>query len=161
MPSGPSGTRRTLTGTDGRSPSQTVREASAQYSLSVAFTFRARHRLTHARQFAAVYARRCRAARGPLVVFAARNQLPHPRLGLSVGRRVGPAVRRNRMKRLIRESFRLIQHELPRAGGTSVDLVVSVHPHEELRPDEYRRLLGDLVAMLVPRLERDARKEER
>ena len=48
-----------------------------------------------------------------LVVYAAANDLPHARLGLSVGRRVGNAVRRNRWKRLLREAFRRSQAELP------------------------------------------------
>jgi ribonuclease P protein component len=43
-----------------------------------------------------------------------------PRLGLVVGRRVGSAVRRNRVKRLCRECFRGLPELLP----TGVDLVV-------------------------------------
>jgi ribonuclease P protein component len=44
-----------------------------------------------------------------------------PRLGLSAAARViGGAVRRNRVKRLVRESFREHQHELP-----NVDIVVN------------------------------------
>lgn len=44
---------------------------------------------------------------------AARNDLGHPRLGLVVSRKVGGAVVRNRWKRLLREAFRLSQHDLP------------------------------------------------
>jgi ribonuclease P protein component len=52
------------------------------------------------------------------------NDLGHARLGLSVGvRAAGSAVRRNRLKRLVRESFRHVKLELP-----SVDLVVNAKP---------------------------------
>lgn len=47
-----------------------------------------------------------------------------PRLGLSISRKVGGAVRRNRLKRLIRESFRL--NRLGMKPDT--DLVVAVRP---------------------------------
>ncbi len=49
------------------------------------------------------------------------NGGPHARLGLSVpARLVGNAVRRNRVKRVVRESFRQHQHLLP-----AVDIVVN------------------------------------
>ncbi|MGH7916029.1 MAG: ribonuclease P protein component [Candidatus Binataceae bacterium] len=42
------------------------------------------------------------------VLYAAkRSESGPPRLGLTVSRRVGKAVRRNRLKRLLRECFRL------------------------------------------------------
>ena len=50
-----------------------------------------------------------RHAAGPLFVIYARKQetAAHPRLGLSVSKKVGGAVTRNRVKRLIKESCRL------------------------------------------------------
>ena len=42
-----------------------------------------------------------------LVLQVQRNELPYSRFGLVVGKRVGKAVMRNRVKRLLRESVRL------------------------------------------------------
>lgn len=52
-----------------------------------------------------------------------QNGLPHSRLGITVTKRVAPSVGRNRVKRLVREAFRLAA-----SSGTpcpkGVDLVV-------------------------------------
>ncbi len=49
------------------------------------------------------------------------NGLPHRRLGITIGKNIGSAVRRNRLKRLIREFFRQNKGRLP---GSS-DLVIT------------------------------------
>lgn len=48
------------------------------------------------------------------VVIAKKNHLDITRVGVTVGRKVGNAVRRNRTKRLLREFFRLNKPRLPR-----------------------------------------------
>lgn len=47
-----------------------------------------------------------------------------PRLGVSVGRKVGGAVERNRVKRLMREAFKALTPLLP----PNVDFVVVARP---------------------------------
>ena len=90
-------------------------------------TFPASHRMKTPAEFERCYARKKSASDGVLVVYACENELPHPRLGCSVSKKVGGAVARNRYKRLFREAFRLAQHELP-AG---VDLILIPRPGPE------------------------------
>ncbi len=120
----------------------------------VSLSFRLKHRLTHALEFKGVYGARLKAVRGPIVLHARRNELENPRLGLAIGRRVGNAVVRGRFKRLIRESFRHIQHDLPRWDGGCFDLVVSLHPHEPLTLPEYQKILLDLATAIAARRSR-------
>ena len=108
------------------------------------YTFRLAHRLRLPREFSAVYEGKTRESRGPLTVYALPNELGYPRLGMSVSRKVGTAVRRNRIRRLIRESFRLLQHDFP----PGYDLVVVVRPHEPLILAEYQKLLMGLLVRL-------------
>ncbi len=71
-------------------------------------------RLLTARQFKAVFDSANGKAPGKNVLLLARNnELDHPRLGLVIGKKsVKLSVKRNRLKRQIRESFRLNQDNL-------------------------------------------------
>lgn len=115
-------------------------------------TFPRSRRLTHAREFNAAHREGLRQMRGPLVVYGVRNGLTHARLGLSVSRRVGIAVKRNRIKRLLREAFRLNQSALP----PGVDLVVSVRPHTPLPLKRYEEILLSCAALLGRDLDKRA-----
>lgn len=110
-------------------------------------TYRKRHRLSRDADYRAVYAEKIKKARGPLLVFIKPNGLPEHRLGLAVGRRVGNAVMRNRIKRLLREAFRHERHALARPDESSAyDLIVSVRPHTPMPLAAYRESLLELVA---------------
>lgn len=122
-------------------------------------TFRSGQRLTHARQFEAVYEARVQRARGPLMVYGRPNGLTRSRLGLSVGRRVGGATVRNKAKRVVREAFRLSQREIP----VGLDFVVSVRPRrgdEGLELEECRGILVDLAGAIAREWERRKQREE-
>ena len=97
-------------------------------------------RIRKAAEFDRIYKARIFAADDVLVVNGHANGLPHPRLGLSVSKKVGNAAVRNRWKRLIREAFRLAKDRLP-AG---VDLVV--RPQKGAEP-ELAAISSSLVAL--------------
>jgi ribonuclease P protein component len=81
-------------------------------------------RLVSNRQFKAVLDQRCRAGDALLALWMAANECGHPRLGVSVGKACGNAVARNRLKRLLREAFRVSQDRIPQ----NVDYVLMMAP---------------------------------
>lgn len=117
-------------------------------------TFPRACRLTHDREFEAVYRRGLRSRSGPVQVAALPNGLGRHRLGLSIPKRVGSAPVRNRLKRLLREAFRTQRHELAlvvRAGegAQGLDLVISAQPHELWTLDRYARVLRERTEELA------------
>lgn len=79
-----------------------------------------------------------------------RPHEPGARLGMAVSKKVGPAVVRNRLRRLIREVFREIRGGLP-----AVDLVVIARPSAAGFVDMG---LDALAEELVPQLQKAASK---
>ena len=116
-------------------------------------------RLLTAEQFRRVYAGG-KALRGRQIhLFYLRNSIRRPRFGVSVGRKLGKAVRRNLLRRRIREAIRLNGARLAECG---VDVVV--HPRPGAASvgsrsifSEVQRLLGHLTRTLGTPQERRTR----
>ncbi|WP_424946803.1 ribonuclease P protein component [Candidatus Spongiihabitans sp.] len=115
---------------------------------------RQRKLLTNA-QFSAVFDHRKSIHGKYFSIHVAGNALDHPRLGLAVSRRVSKkAVQRNRIKRQIRESFRLRLVELP-----TIDLVVVAKAGgAEQANQALRRELDKLWYRAAERCAKDAPK---
>lgn len=114
--------------------------------------FSKRLRLLRAGEFERVFAARNSLGNAHFVLYGAANDAGCARLGITVSRRVGNAVARNRWKRLLREAFRLSQHELP-----CLDLVCVVRAPE---PPHLAQLMAKFSES-AGRLERRARSTRR
>jgi len=110
-------------------------------------------RILRGSDFQRIYARRSSASDEVLLVYACENGLTGPRIGLSVSRKVGGAVVRNRWKRMLREAFRLSKAELPRGA----DLVVIPRQSDPPELAQLIRSLGTQARRAANRLQKAAR----
>jgi ribonuclease P protein component len=122
---------------------------------------RRRARITRSGDFDTVYRRGRSAANRHLVVyaFAREDRLgdARARLGLSVSRKVGGAVERNRVKRVLRERFAALAPALP----PGLDLVVIARPGvAEYLEERGSEALGERFRELTERVAAPAEPEE-
>lgn len=108
--------------------------------------FGAELRLRSKPQFDSVYAGGRRIDDRFFALRVKANGLPHARIGLAVAvKTAGSGVARNRLRRLVRESFRLAQHELP-----AVDIVVAAKfPAREVPAATLRDSLATLWKRVI------------
>ena len=105
----------------------------------VDYAFPKSYHLLRPSDFEVVYKEGTKRHSRGFVLFRRGNSYDHPRLGLSVGRRFGGAVRRNRIKRLVREAVRLNWRDW-KVGGADIIVVA------KKEADRYG--LGDVTSEL-------------
>ena len=113
----------------------------------VRFTRPTGARLRTTKEFRCCYDAGNRAADSHLLVFATTNVQAHARVGLSVSKKHGNAVRRNYTKRLLREAFRLTQHDMP-----ALDVVLVPRQTDKSTLQDYQASLISLAARLAKQL---------
>lgn len=126
--------------------------SSPRHPLKFPKLVRVRSRL----DFAATYERGVRISDGCLSLTALPNDRPTSRLGLAVSKRCGNAVRRNRLKRRLREVFRQSRADLP----TGLDLVVQPRADTPLKLDILRQSLASLVKRAAKKLAARSREPQ-
>lgn len=101
-----------------------MKDARGADAAAPSLRFTREHRLRSSSDFKRVYAQGRRLGNELFTVNVQPNALGSARLGMSVAvRTMGSAVRRNRVRRMIRESFRL-----HRAGLPALDVIIGVRP---------------------------------
>ena len=114
-------------------------------------TFRKAEHLRSPFDFQRVYDRRRSVSDELVIVYGCDNGLDRVRVGLSVSRKVGGAVQRNRFRRLYREAFRATKEHMP----PGLDLVII--PRSPAQPSlaALKVSLPKLVATLARKLAKE------
>ncbi len=104
-------------------------------------TFGKQERIRKRRDYLTVYQQGIRDHSGHFTCLTCRHLSGKRRLGITVGKKVGKAVKRNRIKRIIREFYRVHKQRLP----ASLDIVIMAKPQVNMLTNhEIRRALERL-----------------
>ncbi|NVK25718.1 MAG: ribonuclease P protein component [Gammaproteobacteria bacterium] len=119
------------------------------------YSFPRELRLLTPSQFSRIFDHPIKAVSDHFTLLAKFNNEQSPRLGLTIAKKKEKtAVGRNRIKRIIRESFRLNQHNLP-----NIDIVVLARDHiGKADNKQLQRQLNKLWKKIAQRSENSLKK---
>jgi ribonuclease P protein component len=106
-------------------------------------SFTKAERILKKKEFTAAYDKGKRLSSKNFIVFLHPSQAGNRRLGVTVSKKVGEAVQRNRIKRLLREFFRLNKDRLP----SGQDIVIIARADVSSR--KYDEIKRELEALFV------------
>ena len=109
--------------------------------MSIDQRFRPGDRIRKRSEYQVLYETARRIPSKSFVLFVMKNVMGRPRLGITVTRRLGGAVQRNRAKRLVREIFRRHKTELQ-------DIDIVVNGRQPLPGADYHRLEAEFLSCL-------------
>jgi ribonuclease P protein component len=106
-------------------------------------SFRKEERITKRQDYLRIYAQGKRVYSKRFTIIVCPNQTNMRRLGITVGKKIGNAVERNRVKRLLREFFRLNKSRL----SPSLDIVIIAK--KGILPLTYQDIYAELAGSLL------------
>ena len=110
------------------------------------FTFTKADRIRHSTEYRLLSKKGKRHFSDCFIIVFRKNNVSKSRLGITVSRKVGKAVTRNRIKRIIREYFRLNRSVL--AGWTDIN-VIARQSCGRIGSAEIKNHLGSCFEMIV------------
>jgi len=95
------------------------------------------------RDFQRLYKRGGKAVSKNLIIYYRKNQEQGHRVGITVSKKVGSAVVRNKVKRRIKECFRKVEGKIPKPH----DIVIVARPR--CAESEFSDILKDLEKLVI------------
>ena len=129
---------------------QFVNLISLEFLMTTSFRLTPSMHLRRPQDFELAYKTGERGGDAHLLVFAFANGLPQTRVGLSVSKKHGSAVRRNLKRRRLKEAFRLLKHELPQG----LDLILIPRQRDDSTLRDFQASLKALAIRLARKLAR-------